>query len=125
MKKKRTPSKTLYTLTWEILEAAELVSALPGEAPVPKSMLYRIYKGNGLRLFESHTVPRNWSVEIVTQAKADNGEMHSLKMSFKPDGKVSLTGLVNHIKGMWIDECDKVLAGMTAIRADATARCMV
>lgn len=93
----------IYTLNWEILSAAEIIMALPDAAPVPKEMLYRIYSGNAMRLFESHI----------------------LHMHFKPDQKVSLSGLVNYIKHQWLDECDRVLFDMTAIEAKAVARCQI
>lgn len=115
----------IYTLNWEILSAAEIIMSLPDAAPVPKAMLYKIYTGNAMRLFESHAVPRLWSVSIQTIAQADNGDTHTLSMFFKPDQKVSLSGLINHIKHKWLDECDRVLFGMTAIEAKAVARCQI
>ena len=115
----------IYTLNWEILSAAEIIMSLPDAAPVPKEMLYRIYSGNAMRLFESHTVPRLWSVSITTKAEANNGEVHILHMHFKPDQKVSLSGLINYIKHQWLDECDHVLFDMTAIEAKAVARCQI
>ena len=114
-----------YELKWEILSAAELVDSLPENMPVPQIILNKIYKGTAMRLFVGTPVPRKWEITIVTKAQADNGELHTHTMSFKPDQKVGLHALMEHIKNVWIAECDKDLAGMTALSAHATARCFV
>lgn len=116
--------KKLYELKWEVLSAAEIISSLPENARVPKPMLMRIYSGNAMRLFEC-SVDRLRSVTITTLAKADNGDEHTLKMTFKPDTKMSLSALTNWLKKPWLDACDTDLRGMTAIKADAVARCLI
>ncbi|HEY4713762.1 MAG TPA: hypothetical protein VIH30_05935 [Aquirhabdus sp.] len=115
---------TNYVLNWSILEACELVLALPENMPTPEPLLRRIYKGNGYRLMNS-PVPRQWRVTIKTTAKHDDGTEHTHTMYFNPDSKVMLRTLIDLIKDRWIDTADADLAGLTAVSAIATARCVV
>lgn len=117
--------KQLYELKWEILSSAELILTLPANAPVPREMMFRIYSGNGLQLMLNNAVPRKWGVTIETKAKHDNGEIHTLKLSYKPDSEMYLSELINGVKSAWFDDCDTALAGMTAISAHAVARCLI
>lgn len=71
--------------------------------------------------FMNSPKPRNWCVRIVTKANADDGTIHTHRMTFKPDSKLMLSQLMNMIKNAWIDQCDVDLADCTAISAHATA----
>lgn len=107
-------------LKWEILTSAELVGNLPANMPTPKPLLDRIYSGTGMRYMHTPK-PRKWCVRIVTKAKADDGTIHTHKMTYQPDSKVMLSQLMNMIKNAWVDTVDQDLADCTAISAHATA----
>jgi hypothetical protein len=107
-------------LKWEILSACELVQSLPPNTPTPKPLLQRIYSGSGYKYMHTPK-PRQWRVSIVTKARADDGTVHTHKMSYAPDSKVMLSQLINMIKHAWVDTVDKDLVDCTAISAHATA----
>ena len=116
--------KKLYQLNWDILHAAELIGKLPDNAPVPQVLLNQIYKGDGRRLMGNGTA-RKWIVTMTTKAKALNGELHTHTMRYAPDQKIGLNTLINAVKGAWLDDCDKELADMDCISAEAVARVLV
>lgn len=108
---------------WEILQAAEIIEQY---AETTKHALARIYTGNAVRTIYSNQVKSEqvWSLSIVTTAKSDNGEIHTHDLKFKFDAPISLSNMVNSVKGLWLDAVDQDLAGMTCLRADAVARCL-
>lgn len=116
--------KKLYELHWDILKAADMVLKLPEKMKTPSALLDRIYTGNARRLI--HTpVARLWSVTTVTRAKSLDGEIHTLRTTFKPDAPLFLSELTETITPRWLAYADEDLANMDVIDAIATARCLI
>lgn len=63
-----------------------------------------------------------WSVTTITTAKALDGEIHTLRTTFKPDAPVFLSELTETITPRWLAYVDADLKDMDCISAIATAR---
>lgn len=118
--------RKLYSLFWNVLKSADLISTLPENAPIPTAMLSLIYKGNGLRLLgQSHSKPRLFTATLTTKAKDNEGNIHTLEMKYRNDEPMYLSQLINAVKMAWLNENDVVLADMDVIDVQAVARCWV
>lgn len=118
--------RTLYSLFWDVLRSADLISTLPENAPVPREMLSQIYKGNGLRLLgQDSSKPRLFTATLTTTARDSEGQIHTLEMKYKNDAPMFLSQLINAVKVAWLNENDVVLADMDVLEVHAVARCWV
>lgn len=116
-------------LTWDILQLAEKVIEAGGNVSDNYQFFKDNFGGNATDLFYDRngqskpSKQRGWSVAIVTEAKAQDGSLHTLELEYKPNRKMYLKEFIDGIQRFWLAECDKDLADMDCIKAYAVARC--
>lgn len=117
------------TLTWDILQLADNVIAAGNNVSDNYQFFKNNFGGNATDLFYDRngrskpSKQRGWSVAIVTEAKAQDGSLHTLELEYKPNRKMYLKEFIDGIQRFWLAECDKDLADMDCIKAYAVARC--